>query len=96
MNVPPYPSEYALVPRRRRPWRAWLLLLAVAAAILLALAYPPRVDPHPEHLGQAAAVLTHKPSAHPAPAKSAVTVAVGKAVYSCVPATPKPAPKPKR
>lgn len=81
--APPYPAEIRLVPRRRHG-RAWLAALAAAALVLTAYAWAPKAHPaaHP-------AVAQHQ-AAHPAPAKPAMTVTVGRAVYAC---TVVPTPK---
>jgi hypothetical protein len=90
MSNVPYPSEYRLIPRRQRRPSFWLLLAAVAVALGLALAWP-----HPARHAEApakpkpAAVVAHHLVAH-APAKTGITVTIGRVTYSCaIPAKPK-------
>jgi hypothetical protein len=89
VNTTPYPAEVRIMPRRKRPWRAWIFLLAVAALVLAALAWSPKVQPRPAGQRPTTAV-TRQQSVHPAPAKAGVTVTVGKVTYACsVPLKPK-------
>lgn len=81
MSTFPYPdAEIRVVPRRRR--RSPLLAaLAVAALVLVALAWSPRT-----HLAPAAhspAAVVHRPAPAPLPVKAGVTVTVGKIAYAC-------------
>ena len=92
LTTVPFPSDIRFVPRRRHT-RAWLALLATAAVVLAALALP-RSHPAARRDAPAAAV-THQ-AAHPQPAKAAITVTAGKAVYACTVVPAKPAVKPKR
>jgi hypothetical protein len=75
VNTTPYPAEVRITPRRRRPWRAWLFLLAAAALVIAALAWAPRAQPAARQ-----APVAHHPLA---PAKPGITVTVGKTAYAC-------------
>jgi len=80
MNTP-YPAELRIVPRRRRPWAAWLAFLAVAALAVTAFAWAPRgAQP-----ARSAAVAHRPPKAAPP-----VRVTVGRVSYSCTVIPPKP------
>jgi hypothetical protein len=85
MDVP-YPSEYRLVPRRRRP-RAFFLALAVAVVSLTLAVSWPHAQRHAEAPARPVAVVHHQP----APKSAAVTLMVGKVSYACtVVVKPKP------
>ena len=94
MNTTPYPAEVRIMPRRKRPWRAWIFLLAVAALVLAVLAWSPRAQPATARHSPAAAV-TPQQAVHPAPARAGVTVTVNGTAYACA-APLKPAPKPRK
>ena len=94
MSAAPYPAELRVMPRRR-PWRPWLLAMAVVASLLAVWNWAPRPDlaaaPH-----RPAAAVAH-PAAHPALAKpSPLAVSIGKTAYACTVTPPKARAKAKR
>lgn len=82
----PYPSEIRPLRPRRRYRRVLLFILAIAAGLLLTLAWPTRAHPaghNPVTHSLTAAV--HQPAAH---AAKGVTVTVNGTAFAC--AIPKP------
>jgi hypothetical protein len=79
--VPAYPADITITPKRRRSWTLIALLLLAAGAMAM-LIFQPKAQPlAPARTAQA--VPAHTVMHHPAPARSAVTVTVGKTTYAC-------------